>query len=390
MERIELNRERTVVLRSEEDVRAHGHVWDEVPVSYTDAELEYFLALVTNRPRVVRPHVMVVEGPERPVGLCVGYLEDTVVSARFGYFAVHRPRLRMLRVVHGGVAGTDAEPVAATLVGALEEALRAGEADVFLVPAVRVGSSLERALFAAVPSSRLHAAPASVHRRMALPDSYDAFLASRDRKSRYNLRRQVTQLEERFGERLSLLVLGAGASVEEVFSGLGAVAEKTYQHGLGAGFVDTPDRRATVAVSLARSAFRAWLLVLEERPVAFWQGTVRGRTFVLNTAGYDPEFASLGVGGYVQQRMVRDLCDDPDIDVVDFGWGDADYKARFGTEQWDEHDILVYAPTSKGRRASTIRRAVARAERTARAAAARAGLQQKVKRSWRRRLARRA
>jgi CelD/BcsL family acetyltransferase involved in cellulose biosynthesis len=295
----------------------------------------------------------------------------------------------MMRIAHGGMAGTDEPDVAAALVATLDAALRDREADVFVVPAVRTGSVLETTLFERLPRSRVFAAPPTVHRRMELPESYDAFLAGRDRKSRYNLRRQMTQLEERFGERAEMRVLDSRTPLDEVFAQLTEVAAKTYQHGLGAGFLDTPDRRAVVGVSLGRDAFRAWVLAVDGSPVAFWQGTVRGRTFVLNTAGYDPEFAQFGVGGYVQQQMFRDLCNDPEIDLVDFGWGDADYKARFGTEQWEEHDVVVYAPTLKGRKAAAIRRSVARAESLARSAAQRAGVLQKVKRLWRRRLSRR-
>ena len=74
------------------------------------------------------------------------------------------------------------------------------------------------------------------------------------------------------------------------------VAEKTYQRGLGAGFADTEERRELVKIGLDRGWFRAWLLSIDDRPVAFWQGTAPGPVFFVNSTGFDPAYGSHGVG----------------------------------------------------------------------------------------------
>lgn len=141
-------------------------------------------------------------------------------------------------------------------------------------------------------------------------------------------------------------------------------------------------------VALARGEFRAWVLSLDGVPIAFWQGIARRRTFVLSNAGYDPVYGKLGVGTYVQLRMFNDLIEDPGVDSVDFGWGDAEYKARFGTESWLEHDVLVFAPSFKGVRVRVLRGAIREIDELARGAAARLGMSNRIKRAWRGRLGR--
>jgi CelD/BcsL family acetyltransferase involved in cellulose biosynthesis len=267
--------------------------------------------------------------------------------------------------------------------------LSRGEADALLVPAVRLDSALDRALRGLPRSFRVERPRRpSVHRRLVLPPTYDDFLARRDAKSRYNLKRLCTNLEKTYGDRLEVAVLSGPDAFDRIFDDLEQVAAKTYQRGLGAGFADTAERRAYVRVALARGEFRAWVLSLDGVPIAFWQGIARRRTFVLSNAGYDPTYGRLGVGTYVQLRMFNDLIEDPGVESVDFGWGDAEYKARFGTESWLEHDVLVFAPSFKGVRVRVLRGAIREIDELARGAAARLGISNRIKRAWRGRLGR--
>ena len=85
-------------------------------------------------------------------------------------------------------------------------------------------------------------------------------------------------------------------------------------------------------------------------------------------------------------RVIADLCADPAIDVCDFGFGDSEYKRRFSNEEWDEADVLVFAPTLTGLRLNAGRTMVGHTDRGLRAIARRTGLAERVKRAWRRRL----
>jgi CelD/BcsL family acetyltransferase involved in cellulose biosynthesis len=379
------------VARSIPDLDALAHSWAAIGVGYVDAELDYFSAVAQHRDEVIHPHVILLEDDHGPRSLAVGWIEQSRLACRIGYKVVYRPALKILRVAHGGIAGAPDEASAADVVRELNRALANGEADLLLVPAVRIDCSLDLALRGLSRRLRVERPrrPA-VHRTLALPATYDEFLARRDAKSRYNLKRASANLEKTFADRLDVSVLAGPESFERIFGDLEHVAAKTYQRGLGAGFADTPDRRAYVRVALARGEFRAWMLSIDGVPIAFWQGIVRRNTFVLSNAGYDPAYGRLGVGTYVQMRMFRDLIEDPLIDVVDFGWGDADYKARFGTESWLEHDVLIYAPSFKGMRVRVLRGMVLGVDRLARRAVDRLGVLDTVKRVWRVRLRRSA
>jgi CelD/BcsL family acetyltransferase involved in cellulose biosynthesis len=372
------------VLRAETaaQVESLRHVWQRLRTSHPDGDLDYFLA--SAEARGVSPYVTVVERAGEPTGLAVAHLERTRFECRFGYRPVYAPTLTILRVAHGGLA-VSADDQHDAVVAALDDALRQGIADVLVVPAVHVGSALETALLR-IPRRRRPAPPSPwLHRRLELPGTYDELLARRDRKSRYNLRREASRLEQAHPT-LTVELLREPGDFDRIFAMIEPIAATTYQRALGAGFADTLERRALVRQALERGWFRAWVLSIAGRPVAFWQGNVVDRTFFSSSTGYDPAFAKDGVGSYVQLRMFQDLCVDPEVDVVDFGWGDADYKARFGTEAWEERDLAVFAPTLRGAWENGIRSLVSGVDAGARTALARLGLTARVKRVWRARL----
>ena len=127
-------------------------------------------------------------------------------------------------------------------------------------------------------------------------------------------------------------------------------------------------------MALDRGWFRAWVLTIDDRPVAFWQGNVLDGVYYSSSTGYDPAFAKQGVGTYAQIRMYQDLIADPGVSILDFGWGDAAYKARFGNDEWEEQDLLVFAGSMRGLRLGLTSTGIAAADHAARWIARRAGV----------------
>ncbi len=86
--------------------------------------------------------------------------------------------------------------------------------------------------------------------------------------------------------------------------------------------------------------------------------------FPTGVPGFDPAYADLRVGNYVLLRLIADLCADESIDTLDYGFGDAEYKRRFGTRSWLEQDVHVFARRRRVRgRTRPAERATARGAR---------------------------
>jgi CelD/BcsL family acetyltransferase involved in cellulose biosynthesis len=375
-----------VVLDSVLAVEAARSELEAVAWTRLDPVPDYFLAVIASRREVLRPHVVRLPGAEGGEMVLAARLEEIPLSVSVGYRTVYRPRVRALTLVHGGVSGLESDLDADLLLHTVRASLPAAHADVLSLPALRVGSAFHTAAMAAPSALRSRFRHRSTHWTLRLPDSFDEFLRSRSKKTRENVRVYGNRLNRDHGDGLSLRVFREPGELERLMAEVETVAATTYQRGLGVAPADTEEDRALTELSLNRGWFRAWVLSLDGRPIAFWSGSAFDRTFFVGTPGYDPAFADYSIGTYLLMRVIEELCADDEIDVLDYGFGESDYKRRFGSDSWEEEDVLIFAPSFRGVRINATRTAVAGAAQLTRAVAAKTGLAPWLKRRWRRRL----
>jgi CelD/BcsL family acetyltransferase involved in cellulose biosynthesis len=378
---------RIVTATTVEGVRSLRGAWDALGAADVNADLDYFLTVVQTRQDVLEPHVVLAADDGTHRGLLVARLERMVVPVRLGYKQLYAPRLRALTVVQGGLLAPSEAEVAEPLFDAVRTTMAGGAADVVRLRRLRVGSELHRLARSSVPwLTREHHSRPSQRWRLSLPDSLDEVLRAQSTRTRGNHRRYARKLEQEFGPRLTFQVHRDATDLPRVIGETEAVAAKTYQRGLGAGFgADDPDRRL-LTLAAERGWLRAYILSVDGAPVAFWHGLAYRGTFFTGPTGYDPNLAHLRLGTYVLMKMIEDLCVDGAVQAVDYGPGEAEYKRHFGSESWLEEDVLVFAPTLRGVRVNLARAAILSAANVAARAAERAPVLQGIKRRWRTRL----
>jgi CelD/BcsL family acetyltransferase involved in cellulose biosynthesis len=379
----------TTVARSVEEVEALRGASETIGWPHPDPDPDYFLTVLATLPGAIRPHVLRLERPGRPPAMVMARLEEIQLEAKLGYLSIHRPRVRCLTVVHGGAAGVETAEDGAGVLEVLRGTLARGEADVVRF----LGLSTESPLYAAAATAprwlcRDHGVVPHPHWRVAVPGSMDDFLAGRSRNTRQNVRRYAKRFEKEFGGRIALRRFGAGVDVDldRLCADLEHITAKTYQRGLGVGFTGDELQRRLMALGLRRGRYLAWVLDVDGVPSAFWDGTIHGGTFFIGSPGYDPALAEHRIGTWLQMRMMEDLCARDDLCALDYGMGDAQYKRSFGDECTMDAIVHVFAATATGLRVNATRTAATFVTRGARRALARAGLEEKLKRAWRRQL----
>ena len=101
------------------------------------------------------------------------------------------------------------------------------------------------------------------------------------------------------------------------------------------------------------------MLSAGDRPIAFWSGAGFNGTFFVGTPGYDPAFAEYSIGTYLLLRVIEDSDRRRRRSSRSTtGFGESEYKRRFGSESWEEEDVLIFAPTVRGVRINATRTAV--------------------------------
>ncbi|MGH3072197.1 MAG: GNAT family N-acetyltransferase [Gaiellaceae bacterium] len=373
--------ERITTFRSTEELAALRDTWRDLGPRDVNADPDLLLALVELRADVLRPHVVLAE-TNGSRAMLVARLERTRLPVRLGYLQLYAPRVRALTVVQGGALGQLGERALSAAFTEASRALEDGEADVLRLRGARVGSEIHTlATERHSRATRGRASRPSRRWRLTLPESLEAVLRLQSSRTRANHRRYVRKLDDEFGDRLSFRVHRDPAELAQVVRDCEAVSAKTYQRALGAGF--DPAERRLLEIGAENGWLRAYVLSIDDEPRAFWLGNAYSRVFYTGPTGYDPALATYRLGTYVLMHMLEDLCADPDVDEVDYGQGDAEYKRHFGTHSWLEEDVLVFAPTFRGVRINLTRTALMRTADVARRVAEHAPAFRDVKRKWR-------
>ena len=358
-----------VTARTPNEVEQLRDRWESFALPTVHHDIDYHLAKVRARPEMVRPHVALVERDGRPTALAIGRLERASLHCRIGYRTVYRPRLQLI-VLRPGVVFADASPWDVhALMSQLTRSLVRGEADGLSLYGLDPDAALYRAA-RRMPSMFCRDAFVTheSHYTLELPDSLAAFMASRSRHARSELRGVGNRLARAYGDRLSVRIFRSPDDLQQVRRDLARVDASAYQGRLRLDGREAERTSELMSLALARGWLRAYVLYLDDRPVAYWSGYLyRGRFSGANT-GYDPAYARDRVGTFLFLRLLEDLCDDAAAQTVDYGCGDAEHKRRFASGRTIEAHPLIFAPTFTGLRANVMRTAIAAGDVAARSA----------------------
>ncbi|MEJ2579124.1 MAG: GNAT family N-acetyltransferase [Kineosporiaceae bacterium] len=380
---------RVTVADTVDAVEQLREVWTSLPVPDIDAQIDYFLTVTRSGPKVLTPYVIHARLADGRDLLAVARVELRSVPLSVGYRAVAEPLARHLVLAFGGLLGVTGPEDVRLLVGLLRDALRAGVADVLLLAKVAPDGEAAREVERTVGWLwRSHGQRPTGRWTAELPGSLDGFLAHRSAKTRQKLRTKDRKLEKKYGDRLRLRRLGDPADLDSLARDMAAVGVRTYQHGLGVAFCGEGLDLALMRTAVQHGWFRSWLLYLDDRPVAFWAGTLWNGTFSPVTPGFDPALSQDSIGHYTMFRMVEDLCADPEAVRLDFGHGDARYKTEFARAETHEVDLLIWRRSPRAAALNLALAGQARANAWGRMLASRTSLGHRVKRRWRQHLQR--
>jgi hypothetical protein len=181
-----------------------------------------------------------------------------------------------------------------------------------------------------------------VHHLVELPRSIDEYRARFSAKTRSTWARKSRKLESDCGS-LSLRVYRQPEQVLELLSTVEPVFRLTYHyHLLGR---NISPGNAQLVHNLQRWAHRGWLrsyvLFAGDRAIAYAIGSVARRRFSYDLPGYDPRLSASSPGILLLLRMIEEMIQAGDVDILDFGGGHADYKALLATRSFPETSALL-------------------------------------------------
>lgn len=337
------------VARSVEEVKAIRPIWQEMqhnqPHPIPNSDIDRYLSILESQKEQMQPYIILFRQKGKPVAIVVARLENHQLKCKIGYKVVLNPSLRCLTVVYGGVLGNLNENTCAMVIKHLQSVLRIGEADMVFFNQLKTDAPMYRTA-RKIPTlcCRSHFPVLNAHWKAFLPNSFEEFLHSRSKNTRHNIRRYSKRLVCKYSERLSIKCFTAANQIDQLFKDTVEVAEKTYQHGLAMAFVDDIKTRRLINFFVDHKWLIAYLLYIDGKPCAFWHGIRYGKTFFTLVTGYDPAYYNDRLGLFLLVKMCEALCLKENVDAIDFGFGDAQYKESFCDVSWMEASVYIFAP----------------------------------------------
>jgi CelD/BcsL family acetyltransferase involved in cellulose biosynthesis len=332
--------------------------WDAMSVASPHASRPLYTLVQHAAHTDAAPHVLLFEAAGREPMLVVGRVERRPLQVRAGYRTLARVPARWLVVVAGGVIGATTAEDHGLVLRTLRRQMR-GRADILQLSKVEIDSPLHYSARVNLPwFQRGHRPAPQKHHRSDLSSGFDAFLAARSKGTRWRMRKRLRRLDDPEAK-MEVRRIGPDDDAAEACRLLDGIAATSYQRGIGVGFADDPLHRALMGWAVSGGPYRAWVLYLDGRPVAYLNGVPHDGTFHLFETAFDPSVAAEDPGSILLARVLQELASEPGIRGFDYGYGDAQYKQTLSDESWDEIDILGFAVRPRGLTLNSLNTAAA-------------------------------
>jgi hypothetical protein len=167
-----------------------------------------------------------------------------------------------------------------------------------------------------------------------LPKSFDEYCKSLGAATR---KKDVGKFK-RFQQRPSFepCVINRPEQVDKFLADGEKLSRLTYQWNFGQRLLNDEATRQHFVQLAKLGQLRCYMLYFEGQPCAFAYGLLSRGIYLWETSGYDPRYLKDSPGTALMLWMIRDLIENTDCRVFDFGMGgNYEYKARFGNTSLD-------------------------------------------------------
>lgn len=186
--------------------------------------------------------------------------------------------------------------------------------------------------------------PIYPRRLIELPSGsdFEGYLRTLGSKTREDVRRTRKNFAVKAGGAVTMVRYTEPVPAAELASAIAHISRKTYQyHLLGLGLENTPEQVQQLRITAEEGWLRAYVLRIDDKPVAFGLGYRDRTTYYGHHVGYDPAISKLQPGIYLHTEVMKDLLADG-ICRFDFLPGDSLYKQRMSNRLREErHYYLI-------------------------------------------------
>ena len=351
---------------------------------HPNSDIDFYLNILNSRAENAKPFVISLGSEDHTELMWIGRIELKKIKLKLGYFTFAEPNVKTLTFIYGGILGEQSEEQINQVLEYLSSLLKNGEFDAILFQHINRNSMLYNLVNNYQPIFTRDFFPETfTHWKMTLPGSMDDVYRKISSKRRQEIRRQSRKLERDFNFDIDIKCFRNPDEVDELMEETELIAANSYQRGIGVGFTHEKEMKNRLAFLAECGWLRGFVLYVNKVPCAFNIGTVYHHQFFGNYTSFDRRYDKYTPGTYLLIYVMKTLMEEQ-VTSLDFGFGDAFYKSRFGDENWDEVVLYLFSPSFKGIIISFLRTITILTSRLAFSILG--GFSQRLKKYWRKKL----
>jgi len=335
------------IITSVKDIEDIREFWEETQY-HPFTIIDFYLTIINVRSAITKPYILVIMQFNKPVAIAVCRIDKTDFKFRIGYLTFYKKSVKQLSVLCRGFLGNLSNEMYEFLIQEFQKQLKTKEYDIVYFENLIFDSVLFKTITNIFPShNKNKVIPTSKHYTLNLPENIESFYKTKKPKHRYWLKRIGRVLEEEYSGKIEYKIYTKFDDIDQLCNDAEKIAMNTYHRGIGAGFIDNEEYRSRIALLAEKGWLRVYIMYIDEKPSAFWIGTLYKNIFYLDFTGYLEEYSKFEIGTVLFLKMIDDLCN-LKVKTMDYGFGDALYKQRFSDQQWDEGDVYIYPSSLTG------------------------------------------
>ena len=337
------------IIRSFEEIEDIRQIWEELQSKEAypkiNADIDRYFSVIKADKKPIQPYIILTKENDTVISLLIGFIHQSHMTCKLGRKIIFKPLLKILSVVYGGVLGNPSEDTCDLLMGEIKTLFSNGKIDVAYFSHLGTDSFFYK--YARKKTNvlcRSHP-PKIVHQRyMLIPQSFDQFLNACSHNSRRNYKRWTKKFTKKFANRFEIKTYYNESEVDSALDKMARISAQTYQRAYGGGIVNDAITQMLFHNAAKKGWLRTYILSIDNEPCAFWTGLKYGRIYYAEFTGYLPKWRNYHIGTILFFKLVRDLCKDPDVDILDFSFGEGQHKHWGESRFWSVASIYIFAP----------------------------------------------
>jgi hypothetical protein len=366
-----------------EELEVLREVWENMNHN-PNANIDYYKALITSSGERIKPCVITFAENNIIKAILVGRIENKSINITIGYKTFWRFEIDSLTILFGGVLGDFCQDVIAVFFIKIKELFSEKRISLLFINFIDdktdffklVGRNKAKGVLTLCGDKNLHW-------KMQCPDSIDEFYKTISYKFRKNLNRAKRKIANNKTIEVDFRDYTKEEDVDTFLGFSEEIAKKSYQRGIGVGFQKSFREELLTNIAAKLGWLFSYVLFLDNIPAAFERIYKYKGTLFCGDAAYDPKFRNEDVGTNLFLYIIEEACKNREIKEIDFGFGDADYKRRFGSSYFCERQIYIFNNTFRNYFIYFVLKLSMKINSKLKAYTQKMGVLQKIKRRWR-------